>query len=123
MGTLEWNPEDDGWVATVRLEPHPFRILIGGDERPDEHLLANARAIFSAPEKFVGRVNDLLTKEAHDFPDWTDEIRTLHVDDVSMLWPDAPDEGTIYFAGDTGERRWQCDLKEGHPDGSLSYDD
>lgn len=111
-------------MAAVRLAPHPFRILIGGDDRPDERLLAHARDIFIAPEKFVGQVNDLLRKEAHDLLDWTHEIRGLHLDDVALLWPDDPDGGIVYLDGpDTGERRWQCDLKDRQPVGPLSYDD
>jgi hypothetical protein len=124
LGTLQWNAEDDAWVATVRLAPHPFRILIGGDDRPDERLLAHARDIFIAPEKLVGQVNELLRKGAEDLPDWTDEIRGLHLDDVVLLWPDEPDGGIVYLDGpDRGERRWQCDLKDRKPTAPLSYDD
>ena len=124
LGTLEWNAEDDAWVATVRLAPHPFRILIGGDDRPDERVLAHARDIFTAPEKLVGQVNDLLRKEADRMSDWTDEIRGLYLDDVALLWPDEPDGGIVYLEGpDTGERRWQCDLKDRQPAEPLSYDD
>ncbi|HEX8409607.1 MAG TPA: hypothetical protein VF883_12125 [Thermoanaerobaculia bacterium] len=121
---LEWNAEDDGWVATVRLAPHPFRILIGGDDRPDERLLAHARDIFTAPGKLIGQFNDLVRKEAHEFPDWADEISGLHLETVSLLWPDDPDGGIVYLDGrDTGERRWQCDLENRQLTGSLSYDD
>ena len=124
LGTIEWNAEDDGWVATVRLAPHPFRILIGGDDRPDERLLAHARDIFTAPEKLLGPLNDLLRKEAHELPDWTDEIRGLHLDRIALLWPDDPDDGIMYLDGpDTGGRQWQCDLADRQPAGSLSYDD
>ena len=111
-------------MAIVHLAPHPFRILIGGDDRPDERLLAHARDIFTAPEKLVGQVNDLLRTQAQDLLDWTDEIGGLHLDDVALLWPDEPDGGILYLDGpDTDERRWQCDLKDRRPAAPLSYDD
>lgn len=124
MGVLEWNREDDGWVATVRVTAHPFRILIGGDDRPDERLLAHARDIYTAPEKLVGQVNDLLRKEAHDFPDWREEMSGLYMADVALLWPDDPDGGIIYLdAPERTERRWQCDLVDRQAVEPLSYDD
>jgi hypothetical protein len=124
MGRLEWNAADDGWVATVQLAPHSFRILIGGDDRPDESLLAHARQIFAAPERFVRQVDDVLEKEAQDFPDWKDELLRLHIQDVSLLWADEPGDGTVYLDGpDTDGRQWQCDLKKWEPVQPLSYDD
>ena len=124
LGMLEWNAEDDAWVATVRLAPQPFRILVGGDDRPDERLLAHARDIYTAPGKLAGQVNELLRKEAHDLPDWTDEIRGLHLADIALLWPDDPEGGIVYLDGpEPGERRWQCDLKDRQATGPLSYDD
>lgn len=124
LGTIEWNPEDDGWVATVHVAPHPFRILIGGDERPDEHLLAHARDIFTAPEKLLAQLNELVRKEAIELPDWADEVSRLHLDRVALLWPDEPDGGIVYLDGsDTDGRLWQCDLDDRKLTGSLSYDD
>jgi hypothetical protein len=124
LGTIEWNAEDDGWVAIVDASPRPFRILIGGDERPDERLLAHARDIFTAPERLIAQLNDLVKKEAIEFPDWADEVSRLYIDRIALLWPDEPDGGIVYLAGpDTGERQWQCDLDDRKLTGSLSYDD
>jgi hypothetical protein len=101
------------WAVGATRSGLTFRILIAGDAEPDSRLLPHARDLFTNPSTLLAAVPGVLNRAAVEIPEATEEILGLHVESVSLFWPDAPDDGMVYFDGpSTDERVWRCDYTE-----------
>lgn len=100
------------WEATVVLNGRPVTFQIGGRYEPDLVLIANARAICGAFDRFQVSVTAFLTEEAKkdSWSPFTDEIRSLVIHDVALFWPNHPDEGIVFFQGCDPCHHWRCFL-------------
>ncbi len=123
LGSVQWDEEEEAWVADVPHSPAQFRIMMVGEERPDERLLLHARDIFAAPERLLAEVEPIIRRAASEIPEAAREILGLRIEFVALMWPDRPDDGMIYFDGPgTEERIWRCNYV-GRRAQDLGFDD
>jgi hypothetical protein len=121
LGAVEYNAEESRWEARVASGGDALLICIAGKAAPDPRLLEHARAVASDRQAFLSLVSTFLGEEAPKFPDAADEIRSLRLESLSLLWPDRPNDGMIYFDGGDEDRVWRCDYRNRKPVG-LGFD-
>jgi hypothetical protein len=112
-------PGETGWTVRVLKGMDTFEFTIGGVGRPDERLLAHAHDIFNDYDSFKKAVIECIEYESREFPsDVKSELAGLEVDNVSLFWPDRPDDGMIFFRGSENDfGLWRCDLINRKPTG------
>lgn len=106
---------DAWWGGTVQTDDGNVGFRIGGDLSPDLTLLGHARDIVGSYGAFREQVQALISSEASRQEQFAQEIRSLEVKDVCLLWPDRPDDGMIYFSGSNASHLWRCDYVERVP--------
>ncbi len=113
LGALDWDDDEEAWVVPAHRSNAAFRVLVAGRDRPDERLMPHARELSADPRPLLDQVPDFLDAAARDAQIAADEIRGLRVESVFLPWPDAPDDGMVYFEGpNTEERLWRCDYAD-----------
>jgi hypothetical protein len=121
LGLLEFDPEEEAWVARATLGGRRIRILVVGELEPDPRLVDRAAHVFADYESFQKDITRFLELEAADRPQFSDEIRHLEVADVCFYWPDRPKDAMLFFAGSDDSRVWHCDHLDGCPS-LLTFD-
>ena len=113
LGALDWDDEEEAWVVPAHQSKAAFRVLVAGRDRPDEGLMPHARELSEDSRPLLDQVPAFLDAAARDYPIAAHEIRGLRVESVVLPWPDAPDDGIVYFEGpNTEERLWRCDYAD-----------
>lgn len=115
LGLME--PEETGWTASVIRDGHSFQISIGGSDEPDSRSLAHAREILDKFAAFKKLVIDFIQLESADYPaNVKAELAALEIDLLMLYWPEAPENGMIFFRGPADEvRLWHCDYIDRRP--------
>lgn len=115
----EMKPDETGWTASVSNGDNSFEFTIGGSDRPDAALLAHAYEILNEYEAFKKMVTDCIEAESHEYPEEVKaELNGLEIDDISLFWPERPDDGMIFFRGPANySRLWRCDYIARKPSG------
>lgn len=113
------SPAESGWTVRVSKGEGTFEFTIGGSDQPDAQLLAHARDILSNYEAFTQAVGQCITTESQEYPeDVKRELARLEIDNVSLCWPDRPNDGMIFFRGAADDVGcWRCDYIDRKPVG------
>lgn len=100
-----------GWTVNISKGNDFFHFTIGGIKAPDAALLAHAQDILRDYDSFKKLVRDFIQVESIEFPDDVKaELARLEIDDISLCWPERPDDGMIFFRGtDEDVGVWRCD--------------
>ena len=112
-------PGEIGWTVELNKADDSYSFSIGGDSHPSAPLLDHAREIFNNYESFKRIVKECLEAETRDYPaDVKEEVSRLEIDDISLFWPDRPNDGMIFFRGPHDYiRAWRCDYIDRRPVG------
>jgi hypothetical protein len=124
LGTLRFSADGKWWEAVVNTEIGPISFHIGGVDKPASESLTHAREIVSSCVAFQKMTREFLQREVTDNKAWAryrDEILSLGLEDISLLRPDHPDDGMIYFSGGEEGRIWRCSYIARRPK-SLAFD-
>jgi len=115
----ELKPASVGWSVRVTRGRDSFEFTIGGAKQPAAALLAHAREILSNFESFQISVAKCVAAESRDYPDDVKaELAGLQIDNISLCWPDRPDDGMIFFRGRKDDVAcWRCDYIGRKPQG------
>jgi hypothetical protein len=115
----ELTPTEDGWTAQVSARGDVVEFTIGGVGEPDPALVAHAGEIIKHYEMFARSVRDCIEEESRDYPEDVKQIlNDLQIDNVSLCWPDRPDDGMIFFRGRSDDiGLWRCDYVGRRPQG------
>jgi hypothetical protein len=107
----ELKAAEAGWTASVAKGNDSFRFTIGGIRVPDASLLAHAHDILREYDSFKKSISDFIQAESIDYPeDVKSELAKLQIDDISLCWPERPNDGMIFFRGtDQDIGAWRCD--------------
>ena len=70
-------------------------------------------------ESFKKAVRNCIEAESRDYPeDAKSELARLEIDNISLFWPDRPNDGMIFFRGSEHDNRlWRCDYIARKPTG------
>jgi hypothetical protein len=109
------------WVARVVAHGRPICFEIAGRYEPAPKLVNHARDIFLGFDTFVAEIEGFLEAEAARMEPCAAEIRALAIRDITLFWPDRPDDGMIFFDGGNDCRCWRCELVGRAPIG-LTFD-
>lgn len=122
LGTLEYTKDDESWEVIYKSGGEELGFLIAGADRPSEPLLMHARDLIKDIPAFKAKVRQFLEAEKVNFPNEAhEEIDTLTIEYVCLMWPDRHDDGMIYFNGPDESRIWRCDYIGRNPRG-LGFD-
>ncbi len=124
LGALSWSKDEEAWLTAPEQSDIVFRFQIAGTPLPDASLVRHAAEILKNKDAFTRSVKRFLSEEAAAVPHlgrFRDEIAGLRIECVSLLWPERPDDGMIYFSGGHDHRLWRCDYVERTPKG-LGFD-
>ena len=115
----ELKAEETGWTVSVTRGASTFSFTIGGKNEPDAALLAHAHEILRDYDAFRKMVKDCIEAESREYPkNARAEVAALEIDDISLCWPDRPDDGMIFFRGsDHDVGIWRCDYVARKPRG------
>jgi hypothetical protein len=115
----ELQPGESGWTVRVSKGADSFEFTIGGVNQPDAALLSHARDILRHYESFQRAVRQCVEAESRNFPEEVKaELAALEIDNISLFWPDRPDDGMVFFRGAAEDGPlWRCDYIARKPQG------
>jgi hypothetical protein len=103
--------EKTGWTVRISKGMDSFEFTIGGANRPDARLLTHAHDIVNDYDSFKKAVREYIESESREYPEHVKaELAVLEIDNISLFWPERPDDGMIFFRGsDEDVGLWRCD--------------
>ncbi|MGI8978085.1 MAG: hypothetical protein ACR2FY_02550 [Pirellulaceae bacterium] len=107
----ELKAAEAGWTVSIVKDNDCFSFTIGGTSLPDAALLAHAHDILREYDSFKKSIHDFMQAESIDYlDDVKAELARLQIDDISLCWPERPNDGMIFFRGtDQDLGAWRCD--------------
>jgi hypothetical protein len=97
------------WEAHVTIAGKRIGFSIKGQVEPNAVLLAHARDIVQNFADFESMISAFLAEEGRKMMMTPDQVRKLQIAQVSLCWPERPDDGMIYFDGLEQIGVWRCD--------------
>jgi hypothetical protein len=117
LGPLQ--PGETGWSANIVKGADHFVLTIGGNDKPDDALLAHAHDILGDYPSFKNAVKFCVEYESRDYPpEVKAELAGLEINIVALWWPTRPNDGMIFFRGSEKDiGAWRCDYINRKPMG------
>jgi len=121
LGPIEFDEQEEAWVAHPTAGGQTLRFVIGGDKEPHQRLVAQAESIVSEFDDFHARIRGFLRREAASRPMLAQEIEQLEISHICLFGPERPNAGMIFFSSSDRFRVWHCDYVNRVPE-SLGFD-
>jgi hypothetical protein len=118
LGRLRYSRDSEDWESDNAALP--FQFSIAGNRgsafqriAPDARLMAHAERVAQDAPEFARMVRQFLEHEVERqgrLSGLAEEVASLEIAKLCLMWPERPDDGMIQFTGPNDELRlWRCD--------------